>query len=171
MRIVAPKEYDALSDYVFDTLKAQGVDIEARIQYQIAQSKDKKLSREDAIEEIVAHACDGMLKTSETVREFMEGFYAKDRRAARRFEQKVREILKRLKEVFDTLLGTKAYSDEAKKLYEAGAERVAEIQKLFDKGVLAMREGNLARNYELKNKGNNAEISQQRISTPIRRNC
>ena len=33
-----------------------------------------------------------MLKTSETVREFMEGFYAKDRSAARRFEQKVREI-------------------------------------------------------------------------------
>ena len=146
MRIVAPKEYDALSDYVFDTLKAQGVDIEERIQYQIAQSKDKKLSREDAIEEIVAHACDGMLKTSETVREFMEGFYAKDRSAARRFEQKVREILKKLKEVFDTLLGTKAYSEEARTLYKAGSERVAEIQKLFDKGVLAMREGNLARN-------------------------
>ncbi len=64
----------------------------------------------------------------------------------------MREILKRLKEVFDTLLGTKAYSDEARTLYKAGSERVAEIQKLFDKGVLAMREGNHARNYEIENK-------------------
>ena len=74
-----------------------------------------------------------MLKTSETVREFMEGFYAKDRSAARRFEQKVREILKKLKEVFDTLLGTKAYSEEARTLYKAGSERVEEIILYYKK--------------------------------------
>ena len=149
MRIVSPDVYDVLSEYVFETLKAQGMDIESRIQYYIEQDK---LSREDAIEEIVAHACDGMLRTSETVREFMEGFYAKDKRAANKFTQKVREVLKRLKAVFDSLLGVKAYSAEAHALYKAGADTVAEIQKIFDKGVLAMREGNLARNYEVQGK-------------------
>ena len=34
-------------------------------------------------------------------------------------------------------------------LYEAGADTVAEIQQIFDQGVVSMREGNLARNYEV----------------------
>ena len=156
MRIVSPEYYDVLSEYVFETLKAQGMDIEERIQYYIAQDN---LSREDAIEEIVAHACDGMLRTSETVLEFMSGYYAKNKKAANRFSQAVKDTLTRLKNVFDSLLGVKAYSAEAHTLYKAGADTVAEIQKIFDKGVLAMREGNLARNYELQSKGGNAEAN------------
>lgn len=146
MRIVSPEYYDTLSEYVFETLKAQGMDIEERIRYYMDEDN---ISRTDAIEEIVAHACDGMLQTSATVREFMEGFYKKDKRAANRFKQNVRDVLKRLKEVFDNLLGVKAYSAEAHLLYKAGADTVAEIQKIFDQGVVSMREGNLARNYEV----------------------
>ena len=161
MRIVSPEYYDVLSEYVFETLKAQGMDIEERIQYYIedARKDGKEMSREDAVEEIVAHACDGMLRTSETVLEFMSGYYAKNKKAANRFSQAVKDTLKRLKNVFDSLLGVTAYSQEAHTLYKAGADTVAEIQKIFDKGVLAMREGNLARNYELQSKGGNAEAN------------
>ena len=161
MRIVSPEYYDVLSEYVFETLKAQGMDIEERIQYYIedARKDGKEMSREDAVEEIVAHACDGMLRTSETVLEFMSGYYAKNKKAANRFSQAVKDTLKRLKNVFDSLLGVTAYSAEAHTLYKAGADTVAEIQKIFDKGVLAMREGNLARNYELQSKGGNAEAN------------
>ena len=155
MRIVTPEVYDILSEYVFETLKAQGMDIDSRIQYYIDEAKreeNKTMSREDAIEEIVAHACDGMLQTSETVREFMEGFYAKDKRAANRFSQAVKDVLKRLKQVFESLLGVKAYSAEAHVLYKAGADSIAEIQKIFDQGIANLREGNLARNYEVQGK-------------------
>lgn len=154
MRIVSPEYYDTLSEYVFETLKAQGMDIDERIRYYMDEDN---ISRTDAVEEIVAHACDGMLQTSATVREFMEGFYKKDKRAANRFKQNVRDVLKRLKEVFDNLLGVKAYSAEAHLLYEAGADTVAEIQKIFDQGVTSMREGNLARNYEVQNSGKTGE--------------
>ncbi|MBQ8836450.1 MAG: hypothetical protein IJ002_03175 [Clostridia bacterium] len=159
MSAVSPEYYDALSEYVFEALKSQGMDIEERIQYYIenARAENKKLSREDAIEEIVAHACDGMLRTSETVREFMEGFYDKDSKAANKFSKFVKDVLKRLKSVFDTLLGTKAYSQEARAIYKAGADAVAEIQKLYDEGVLAMREGNVARNYEIESKSDKSE--------------
>ena len=105
MRIVSPEYYDVLSEYVFETLKAQGMDIEERIQYYIedARKDGKEMSREDAVEEIVAHACDGMLRTSETVLEFMSGYYAKNKKAANRFSQAVKDTLKRLKNVFDSL--------------------------------------------------------------------
>jgi hypothetical protein len=39
MRIVTPEVYDTLSEYVFETLKAQGMDIDSRIQYYIDEAK------------------------------------------------------------------------------------------------------------------------------------
>ena len=45
---------------------------------------------------------------------------------------------------------------QAHTLYKAGADTVAGIQKIFDQGVVSMREGNLARNYEVQNTGKTA---------------
>ena len=43
-------------------------------------------------------------------------------------------------------------SMEAKRFAEMGSDIVAELQKRFDEGVLAMREGNMARNYAVQGK-------------------
>jgi hypothetical protein len=108
-----------------------------------------KLSRNDAIEEVVAHSCDGMLATSATAREFMSGFYAKNKKAANKFTEFIRSVLKRLKAVFDSFAKRGAYDLESQVIVKAGKSAVEQLQKLYDAGILALREGNLAKNATL----------------------
>lgn len=149
MAVNAPTEYFALRDYVVAYLaEKEAFDLESKIQEKIDAyaAIDKNITHEEALEEIVANACEDMLGSSETVREFMEGFYAKNKKAAEKFSDTIKKILENLKEFFATILGRKSDSAEAKAVREAGAEIISEIQKRFDSGILAMREGNMARN-------------------------
>lgn len=152
MAVNAPTEYFALRDYIMEYLSGKdGYNLEEKIQKKIDDYAEhgKKLTREEAIEEIVAAACEDMLGSSETVREFMEGFYEKNKKAAEKFSDTIKKILENLKEFFQKILdilGKKSNSVEAKAVRAASAEIIAEIQKRFDAGMLALREGNVARN-------------------------
>ena len=170
MAAVAPTEYFALRDYVMEVLHNQEYDVESRIQEMIDgyERRGKKIDREQAIEEIVAAACEDMLGSSETVRKFMEGFYEKDKKAAEKFSDCLKKFLANLKKLFEKFIGKKSLSAEATTIAKNGVEIIAEIQKRFDEGMLALREGNLARNSaEMKDstklaEKNDKELRQER---------
>lgn len=149
MRVTAPELYDALSAFVTETLQAdENYNLDEAIEAEIekGKQKDRELSREDAIEEIVARACEDRLGSSEKLRDFMIEFYAKDEKAANGFIKAVKEFIARLKSFFENIAKQKSSSEEAQLIAKQSAEIIAEIQKRFDEALLAMREGNTARN-------------------------
>lgn len=149
MRVTASKQYEKLRDFVTEKLQEdEGYNLDAAIEAEIEKYKQKgeDITREDAIEEIVARACEDRLGSSEALRDFLIDFYAKDKDAANGFIKAVREFIARLKTFFENIAKQKSNAEEARLIAEKGADIVAEIQKLFDEAVLAMREGNTARN-------------------------
>lgn len=150
MRVTAKEQYSSLRDYVLSVLQSdENYDLESAIEaeYEKARAKGRKdFTREDAIEEIVARACEDRLGSSEKLRDFMVEFYNKDKKAANSFVKAVREFLTRLKLFFENIAKQKSSSEEAQLIADQGKEIVAELQKRFDEAIMAMREGNIARN-------------------------
>ena len=149
MRVTASEQYEKLRDFVTEKLQEdEGYNLDEAIEAEIEKYKQKgeDITREDAIEEIVARACEDRLGSSEALRDFLIDFYAKDKDAANGFIKAVREFIARLKTFFENIAKQKSNAEEARLIAEKGADIVAELQKLFDEAVLAMREGNTARN-------------------------
>ena len=74
----------------------------------------------------------------------------------------ISHIFTKVKPFFESFLnyflGLDFFEEQrAHTLYKAGADTVAEIQKIFDQGVVSMRDGNLARNYEVQGNGTTAQ--------------
>lgn len=150
MRVTAKEEYSALRDFVLSVLQsAEDYDLEAAVQAEYEKAKAngrKNFTREDAIEEIVARACEDRLGSSEKLRDFMIEFYNKDKKAANSFVRAVREFLTRLKAFFENIAKQKSSSEEAQLIASQGKEIISELQKRFDDALMSMREGNIARN-------------------------
>lgn len=147
MAEVANEHYQALKDFVLDRLREDGYNIEDAIEAEIEAYREqgKKIGRETAIEEIVARACEDMLGSSKAVQEFMSEFYAKDKNAANSFVKSIKDFLTKLSNFFKKIQTQKSTTDEAIRIAKQGETAVKQLQKLFDEGILAMREGNMAR--------------------------
>lgn len=149
MRVTAPEQYAALRDYVTAILREDNnYNLDEAIEAEIERYRQKgqNISREDAIEEIVARACEDRLGSSEALRDFMIDFYAHDEKAANSFIKVVREFIARLKSFFEKIAKQMSRSEEAVLISQQGVETISELQTLFDEAILAMREGNAARN-------------------------
>ena len=93
---------------------------------------------EDAVEEIVAMSCEDLLASSERLQKAMTEFYAQNEKAANSFTKYVREVLNRLKQFFEKIIGTKSQSDPSKIMAKQSAEFISELQKRYDAALLAV---------------------------------
>lgn len=98
-----------------------------------------------AREEIVAMSCEDLLGSSERLQEAMTQFYAKNEKAANSFTKYVREVLNRLKQFFEKIIGKKSVAEESQLMAKQSAEFISELQKRYDAALLAVKEGNAVR--------------------------
>ena len=160
---VSPEAYIKLKDYVLQVYEKQGYDIEAVIKAKRKKRNGTALSRENAIEEIVAEACEDMLASSEKLRDFMKGFYEKDRKAAQKFGDTLIAFLKKIKSFFQELSKTHSKSTPAQIMAEAGIEIIDELRAIYEEGMMGLREANLQRNAVVE-MNNTAETAQNEKS-------
>lgn len=109
------------------------------------ENSDQGFTAEDAIEEIVAMSCEDLLGSSERLQEAMTQFYAKNEKAANSFTKYVREVLNRLKQFFEKIIGKKSIAEESQLMAKQSAEFISELQKRYDAALLAVKEGNAVR--------------------------
>lgn len=148
MKAKAPEMYSKLQEKVMNTLGLEdGMSIEDRIDYEVARIKrnhpENNVTPEDAIDEIVARACEDMLSNSEKAREFLSALSEKEQKS---FMEKVEEIFNNLLEWVNNLLSQyKSESEEAEILrkYEA---KLKEAQKLWDEAFAEAVKANQALN-------------------------
>ena len=160
MRIVANKEYEALKDFVISELeKDDSYNLDDAIEHEIQKyaAKGQEITPEDAVEEIVARACEDRLANSEKLRDFLIELNSADKGASNAFIKFVKQFIERLKSFFENVAKIKSNITEAALFASKGEDIVNELQKRFDDAVLAMREGNMARNAVKEN--SSAELS------------
>lgn len=142
MAVNTPEAYGALRDFVVDWLREErGAEFESEI-LDIMESQN--LSREDAIEELVALTCEDLLLSSKELVKALTQFQSKDADAAKTFIEKVQEVLKRILEFFK--LAQHNRSEQASLLAQSAESVIKEAQKLFDNALLSLREANMATN-------------------------
>ncbi len=105
----APKEYRALKEFVVEHLLEKGFDFEKQVAGKLAQRDVRK--REDAVEEVVADACEMVLRDSRAVQRMAE----KDANLVRRINNWLHDWVNKIKEAF---AGIEARSPEARALTE-----------------------------------------------------
>ena len=152
----SPELYAKLQDHVFETLSmSDGVSDADRIAEEIANSKGK-LSRSEAISEIVARACEDMLSMSEMGKEALSRLTDSERKT---IFTKVKEIIQDMIDYINEILGKyKSKSDEAIALREY-QDRLKEQLKLWE---AAMKEA-----VEVNQSLTEASVSEDKQLDPI----
>lgn len=134
MKAKSPEMYAKLQEKVMNTLSLDGeLTNDQRVDAEMARMKrshnEQNVTEEDAIDELVARACEDMLSNSEKAREFLEGLSEKEKKS---FLAKVEEVFNNLIEWVNNLMSQyKSDSDEAKFLRQYEKE-LKEAQKLWD---------------------------------------
>ena len=123
----AEAEYDRLKEFVVETLLESGQDFEAMVQDKL---KDKDMSRDDAVEEVIADACEMVLKDSKAVEKL-----AKEHKSlAQTIADWLHQFYEDIKTAFE---GVEARSREAK----AMTDYMDELVKLWDDALIAASKG------------------------------
>lgn len=127
-RVYSPAQYEDLKRFAFAVLgSARGIDsFDYYVQQKLNRDTTGKLTRVDAEEEVIADACETMLRNSDVVRQALERDYGPVRRVIR----KIGRFLER----FAKLVGRASY-DEARALEES-ADNMKQLQAQWDKMIL-----------------------------------
>ena len=130
-RINAPTAYDKLSSFVQDYLTRNGYDVDELIEARRAdyeKNHKAELSMDDALEEVIARACEERMGSSRAVREFVAEMYREDKTLAEKFVNAVKEFIEKICEWFGRFATQLSVTAEAEMMREAGEE----FQKLWD---------------------------------------
>ena len=142
----SPELYVKLKDTVLDALEvAMGKSQAELISDEIARldrtHKDKKHTEKDAINEIVARACEDMLSMSKEGRKLFDSMTEEEKKT---FVGKVKEILENLMKWIDDFLSSyKSETKEARALQNY-KEKLQEISKIWDEMLVRSIEVNQA---------------------------
>ena len=131
MKNKAPKAYQALQEGVLNVLTANSTrNADQLIEEEIARLKSKGHSstREDAIDEIVARACEDMLAGSEKMKELTAHL---DEATKKTVKEKIKQLLDEVKAFLTKLYHEVSGQKEAKFLWNL-TEEFNEIQKKWD---------------------------------------
>ncbi len=105
----SPSKYAALSQLVISELEASGADINELVEKQMA--KNKKLTPNEALEEVVCDALESMLLDSDKAASTLEKLCKKDKSLAQKIVSHLADIIKRLRQL---LIGIAPDSTEGK---------------------------------------------------------
>ena len=141
--------YGTIRDFVLDKLQeAEGVDLETLINRQMA--KNKELTRDEAMDEVIADACEMMLKDSTVLEELAR----QDMSLAEKIVNFLRDLMRRLQKAFE---GVDAKSAEAKTI----AEYTKELQEIWDKALRSAIDGSSATKNTAETGGGKYQIREE----------
>ena len=127
IRLNAEAQYDALKEFVVEHLLEQGMDFETMVQDKL---KEKGMKRADAVEEVVADACEMVLKDSKAV----EKLAKENKSLAQTIADWLHGFYEDIKAAFE---GVEARSKEAK----AMTDYMDELVKLWDDALIEASKG------------------------------
>ena len=127
IRLNAETQYDALKEFVVEHLLEQGMDFETMVQDKL---KEKGMKRADAVEEVVADACEMVLKDSKAV----EKLAKENKSLAQTIADWLHGFYEDIKAAFE---GVEARSKEAK----AMTDYMDELVKLWDDALIEASKG------------------------------
>ena len=127
IRLNAEAQYDALKEFVIEHLLEQGQDFETMVQDKL---KEKGMKRSDAVEEVIADACEMVLKDSKAV----EKLAKENKSLAQTIADWLHGFYEDIKAAFE---GVEARSKEAK----AMTDYMDELVKLWDDALIEASKG------------------------------
>ena len=127
IRLNAETQYDALKEFVIEHLLEQGQDFETMVQDKL---KEKSMKRSDAVEEVIADACEMVLKDSKAV----EKLAKENKSLAQTIADWLHGFYEDIKAAFE---GVEARSKEAK----AMTDYMDELVKLWDDALIEASKG------------------------------
>lgn len=123
----SPSQYNNLRNFVYDTLNSQDANTVKRLiatQRANAEAAGHNLSYDDASREVVADACEMLLKDSNAVKNLAK----ENMTLAQKIKAWIDDFVKKMKKAFE---GVSAKSEEAR-ILEESIDGWSEIQKLWD---------------------------------------
>lgn len=157
--------YAVLRDTVLDTLnKDKSMTTEQRVAQEIKRNESihgNKLSTDDAIEEIVARACEDSYGKSEYVQELISTAMSKDATFAEKFKDALHTVVENIKTAVKKLLGTYESNSEEAKLMREYCNDLDAFQKQFDNALKKAIEINQA---NMKKSSNDNSINDVKFS-------
>ena len=123
----SPSQYNNLRNFVYDTLNSQDPNTVKRLiatQRANAEKAGHNLSYDDASREVVADACEMLLKDSNAVKNLAK----ENMTLAQKIKAWIDDFVKKMKKAFE---GVSAKSEEAR-ILEESIDDWSEIQKLWD---------------------------------------
>ncbi len=132
----APEEYEALRQFIVnDIIEKRGADaFERLVQQQMNWEKGRLLSRDKAIDEIVANACQTMLRDSKAITELAQ----QNKSLAEKIRDFIQDLIDRIKAAFEDVdISNKAAIYDAARAIQGEYE---DILKLWDDALRAAAE-------------------------------
>lgn len=132
----APEEYEALRQFIVnDIIEKRGADaFERLVQQQMNWEKGRQLSRDAAIDEVVANACQTMLRDSSAITELAQ----QNKSLAEKIRDFIKDLIDRIKAAFEDVdISNKAAIYDAARAIQGEYE---DILKLWDDALRAAAE-------------------------------
>ena len=153
MKMYSRETYNEVKEIVLDTLTkvaqlkdksiTRGDIIRAEVERLNERHSDKNHSEEEAIDELIAKACEDMLSVS---KEGVRLFNSLSEEEQKKLGERIKDILAKLKDwITDLLKSYKSNSEEAKAL-RSMQDAFDEVSKRWDKMLVDIAEQNKARN-------------------------
>ena len=155
----SPEKYQVLRDFVVDELtRVDKAGFESRVQKVILDSgvkADLKLSRDEAIDEIVADSCEMFLKDSEAIQRLVKH----DRSLAGKIADFIRDLVAKIQKAFD---GISAKSPGAV-YFEQNLELFKQAQQLWDDALVDAAEVSTAKENSGKNTAASVKFQSKKL--------
>lgn len=150
MQEFAPEEYQALKDFVIkEILKASPTELNRLVEQQRRWEKGKALSYDEALDEVVANACQTMLLNSEAVTKLAR----ENMTLAEKVADYIEDFSAKIKAAFEEINTKEGAIFDAVRTVEGSLD---EMQKLWDKGIEAA-----TRNYNAAQTAGNTETAPE----------
>ena len=135
MKAKAPAMFSKMQETVMNTL-ASDVSMDDMINREMARMKnahpDKNVTPEDAVDEIVARACEDMLSNSSKVRTLLLTLSESEKKT---FIDKVKETYQSLMNWVEHLLGEYESGSEEAKILRAYEDKLREVSRMWDQAL------------------------------------
>ena len=150
MQEYAPEQYRELKDFIVsEILKADPQELNRLVQQQQRWEKGRSLSYEQALDEVVANACQTMLLDSEAIAKLAR----QNMTLAERIRDFIEDWSNKIKEAFAEVDTSKGAIYDSLRAVEGSLDR---IQELWDNGIEAA-----AQNYDAQQTAQEADVAQE----------
>lgn len=142
MKEKSPELYRKIGDLIFKTLEAHdGISEVDRVASEVARhnAKGRNITDDGARDEIIARACEDMLKMSEEGKRLFNSLSESEKKT---FIDKVKEILANLMEWVDNLLNSYSSDRYEAKVMREYKDTLAELSKMWDEMLVSSVKNN-----------------------------